>query len=288
MKILFRLLLLMTALGLMLTGRVTAQTFTVLHSLTLDEGFNLFAPLVLSSNILYGAAQGGPGGISPNQNGNLFKLNTDGTGFTNLHTFTLNDGAFPDAALILSGSTLYGTTSEGGSEVFGTVFSINTDGTGFTTLHDFYGDGHGEPNGGLVLSSNTLYGTTRYGGTSGDGAVFAINTDGTGFTNLHTFTLIDGANPLDVLLISGNTLYGTTTTGGSSGNGTVFAVNTDGSSFTTLYGFTQFIADGTNAFGYSTNSDGANPIAGLVLSSTPFMGRQGMAAPRGMERWVVP
>ena len=39
--------------------------------------------------------------------------------------------------LILSGNTLYGTASSGGSSGDGTVFAVNTDGTGFTTLHSF-------------------------------------------------------------------------------------------------------------------------------------------------------
>ena len=52
-------------------------------------------------------------------NGTVFAVNTDGTGFTNLHSFTAasgslvsitnSDGASPYAGLILSGNTLYGT-----------------------------------------------------------------------------------------------------------------------------------------------------------------------------------
>ena len=45
--------------------------------------------------------------------------------------------SFSAAGLILSGNTLYGTTTGGGSSGNGTVFAINTDGTGFTTLHSF-------------------------------------------------------------------------------------------------------------------------------------------------------
>ena len=54
-------------------------------------------------------------------NGTVFAVNTDGTGFTNLHSFTAgvdlqlytnSDGAYPYAGLILSGNTLYGTATE--------------------------------------------------------------------------------------------------------------------------------------------------------------------------------
>src|ERR1035437_738706 len=194
--------------------------------------------------------------------------------FKNLHSFTYygSDGATPDAGLILSGNTLYGTTSAGGDWYGGTVFKINTDGTGLATLYSFnYSDGD-YPYAGLILSGNILYGTTVEGGSSANGTVFAVNTDGTGFTNLHSFTATagplsinsDGVTPYAGLILSGNTLYGTAFGGGSSGYGTVFAVNTNGTGFTNLHSFT--------ALSNYANSDGANPAAGLILSNNTLYG----------------
>jgi len=40
-------------------------------------------------------------------------VNTDGTGFVKLHTFTNAFGSAPKEGLALSGSTLYCTTSDG-------------------------------------------------------------------------------------------------------------------------------------------------------------------------------
>src|SRR5258707_397901 len=58
--------------------------------------------------------------------------------FTNLYGFTGgNDGGAPSASLILSGNTLYGTASGGGSSGNGTVFAVNTDGSGFANLYEF-------------------------------------------------------------------------------------------------------------------------------------------------------
>jgi hypothetical protein len=66
----------------------------------------------------------------------MFAISTNGTGFTNLYTFTANstapytnsDGAHPNAALLLSGNTLYGTAYNGGDPgvnvEYGTVFSL--------------------------------------------------------------------------------------------------------------------------------------------------------------------
>jgi len=92
--------------------------------------------------------QGGDGGLygttksgGANNSGAVFKINPDGTGFTTLYTFSMgtliseessfvtnSDGAFPQAALILVGNTLYGTTSGGGTNGFGTVFSLTLPG----------------------------------------------------------------------------------------------------------------------------------------------------------------
>src|SRR5438876_9954863 len=71
-------------LGLILPGRSAAQTFTNLHSFDGSQGANPSGPLVLSGATLYGTSlAGGSFGV-----GTLFRLNTDGTGFTNLHSFT--------------------------------------------------------------------------------------------------------------------------------------------------------------------------------------------------------
>ena len=104
---------LIAGFGLMPAGRMTAQTFTNLHSFTGgSDGANPQAGLILLGNTLYGTAPVG-GNLGK---GTVFVVHTDGTGFTNLHSFTSEpydnyDGADPSAGLILSGNTLYGTAA---------------------------------------------------------------------------------------------------------------------------------------------------------------------------------
>jgi len=288
---------LIAGLGLILAGRVTAQTFTALYSFTGgSDGDNPEDGLILSGDTLYGTtADGGNSGY-----GNVFALNTNGTGFTNLYSFTTisrlypytnSDGAFP-LGLILAGTTLCGTTDSGGIAGNGTVFAVNTNGTGFTVLHSFTAtsastsyyiqgtntDG-ANPFGGLTLSGNTLYGTAKSGGSGGTGTVFAVNTNGTGFTTLYSFTVMDtntgansdGAFPNAELILAGSTLYGTASSGGSFytthsfggvGNGTVFAVNTNGTGFTNLHSF-------------NSSTDGGGPNTGLILSGNTLYGTAG-------------
>ena len=246
--------------------------------------------LILSGNTLYGTTEhGGTSGY-----GTVFKINTDGSGFVNLHNFTNgSDGSDPHC-LVISGNTLYGTTF--GLSGNGTVFALNTNGTGFTTLHSFTAINFTLPKGGpgpapgytntdgvmptgLTLSGNTLYGTAYAGGTNGNGTVFSLNTNGTGFMVLHSFAASstnssgvyvnsEGTHPIMFtgLILSSNTLYGTANYGGGAGNGTIFALNTNGTSFTTIYKFTA--TDSVTG----TNNDGANPYAGLVLSGNTLYG----------------
>jgi uncharacterized repeat protein (TIGR03803 family) len=228
------------------------------------------AGLILSGNILYGTTSLGGSSAS----GTIFKLNTDGTGFTNLYSFTgTSDGAEPMSTLVLSGNTLFGTTSAGGVFGQGTVFAVSADGTGFVTLHNFDGtsDGGSPEVGKLSLSGDTLYGTAADGGSDGGGTVFKVNTNGTGFTVLHSFTgkpdpavrggvatNADGAWPTEVVLSSSNILYGTTWNGGSWASGTIFKLNTDGTGFTNLHDF-NCICDG-------------GPYGGLIFSGNTLYG----------------
>jgi len=332
---------LIAVLGLLFAGRVTAQTFRVLHTFTSasgpnstnTDGANPSAGLILSGNTLFGTAvyggssgwgtvfavqtngasfatrydfTGGSDGANPyaelilsgntlygtarnggsSDAGTVFAVNMDGAGFTGLHSFTAtdpggknSDGANPHVGLILAGNTLFGAANDGGTSGKGTLFAVNPNGLGFTTLHSFSsGSGGAYSSAGLVLSGNTLYGTDY--GNLGRGTVFGIRTNGTDFTNYYAFTSgnlngngiltnSDGANPHARLILSGNTLYGTAEHGGSSGKGTVFAINTDGSGFTNLH---SFAAGAYNSFGLYTNSDGANPSAGLALSSNTLYG----------------
>jgi uncharacterized repeat protein (TIGR03803 family) len=273
-----------SGVGTIFRVNTDGMDFTNLHNFTArsnnstgvytnSDGAGPSAGLLLSGNTLYGTARlGGSSG-----QGTVFRVNTNGTGFTNLHNFSaFSVGAGPQAGLILSSNTLYGTAMLGGSAGQGTVFRVNTDGTGFTNLHNFsafansfYTNSDGaNPTCELILSGNMLYGTAAYGGSSSHGAVFRVNTDGTGFTTLHSFTGgSDGDGPRAGLILSGDTLYGTAMFGGSSGQGTVFRLNTDGASFTNLHDFTALSGPSP-----STNSDGASPNAGLILSGDTLYG----------------
>jgi uncharacterized repeat protein (TIGR03803 family) len=182
--------------------------------------------------------------------------------FANLFTFTGTNGANPYGDLIVSGTTLYGMTQNGGANNAGCIFSVSTTGTNYTILHSFSistSDGE-SPYGDLTLSGTTLYGMADQGGANGEGIVFSISTGGTGYTVLHSFgsNTTDGVYPLGNLTIVGTTMYGATSEGGIYGLGNIFSISTTGTGYTDLYDL--------------NTPGGIEPEASLVVSGTMIYG----------------
>lgn len=215
--------------------------FVLLHQFGGTDGSNPESPLILGQDgALYGTTDTGGasavGGVSGM--GTIFKISTDGTTQTVLHSFvgTNGDGQYPLTAGVVQGSdgTLYGVTQQGGSTAdgpnsgLGTVFKLNPDGSGFAVLHNFSGpptDGD-YPSATLVLGSDGfLYGTTEFGGFSNSGVVFQIATDGGGYRVLYHFGsgTNDGEYPATSFVQARDGgLFGMTKFGGANNFGTVF------------------------------------------------------------------
>jgi uncharacterized repeat protein (TIGR03803 family) len=143
---------------------------------------------------------------------------------------------------------LYGTTTEGGSDVLGAVYELTPSGTE-SVLHSFAGGSDGSyPYSGVIFDgSGNLYGTTSEGGDGacggGCGTVYKMTPSGSGWTErpIYSFTgESDGARPYGGLIFHKGNLYGTTFVGGKGLGGTVFKLtpNSDGSwKFHLLYSF---------------------------------------------------
>ena len=100
-------------------------------------------------------------------------------------TITNADGQLPQANLLLSDDTLYGTAQYGGLLGGGILLRINTNGGGFAVVKSFV-DGNIQRRescrrGVVVPNGETIYGTTEFGGSgggSGAGVIFKIDTNG--------------------------------------------------------------------------------------------------------------
>ena len=249
------------ALAILSSTPINAQDYQVLHSFTgsPNSGYSAKANITIDGSTLYGMTQGG----GRANLGTIFKIGTDGNDYELLHSFVggANDGRHPTASLTLIDSTLFGTTSGGGSEDCGTCFRIGTDGSNFGLLHTFTENGEGKyPESDLTFGDSTFYGMTR-----ADSNIFKMGMDGSDFTTLRFLQIPDGVVPRGSLLLNDSTLYGMALTGGTHLGGSIFKINTDGSDFKVLHSFAI--------------SDGTNPEASLTLVGSTLYGMTAQAGP---------
>ncbi|MDP1622808.1 MAG: T9SS type A sorting domain-containing protein [Bacteroidales bacterium] len=229
--------------------------------------------LISDGTYLYGMTSLG----GTNDQGTIFKIMTNGTGYVKLLDFSLTtSGRWPTGSLISDGTFLYGMTSNGGTNSKGTLFKIMTNGSGFVKLLDL-AYANAWPYGSLISDGTYLYGMTSYGGTNNMGTIFKVMTNGSGLVTLLSF---DGASigqtPQGSLFSDGTFLYGMTYFGGANSLGTLIKIKPDGTGYAKLLDFNgtngsqskgSFISDGTFLYGM-TGGGGTNGM-GTIFKIMP-------------------
>jgi len=216
--------------------------------------------------------------------GTVFRITAVGV-MTTLTEFTgitgSNKGRYPCASLVLGNDgNFYGTTSQGGSNNYGTVFRITPAG-GLTSLVEFTGTtGNSKgsnPYASLVQGNDgNFYGTTGSGGVSDGGTVFRMTPSGM-LTTLAEFGS-DAGNPgtiprAELVQAGDGNFYGTTSQGGAKGNGTTFKI-TPGGLLTPLVDFigitsqVSALVQSSNGNFYGTTSQGGAGNYGTVFKMT--------------------
>jgi uncharacterized repeat protein (TIGR03803 family) len=277
MKIIKLVLVAISAVWLFASSGIAGITITTLFTFHGTNGVDPEGKLVQGPDgDLYGttrdtAAPGGNYGFGWYGHGTIFKITKNGT-FTTLFAFSLTNGAFPRAGLILGNDgNFYGTTAGGGAHNCGTVFRFTPTGD-LTTLVSFSGTNGNAPTANLKQGKDgNLYGTTLLGGFPKNESVFGFQFTGGSLFRMTTnaelkvitlfngtngaepqseitqskdgslfgSTLMDGANgshPSDLLLGKDGNFYGSTYDGGAYGKGTFFQMTPSGR-FKALHSF---------------------------------------------------
>jgi uncharacterized repeat protein (TIGR03803 family) len=258
------------------TGYAVDQFFTGAKTDGNDPRHN---SMTLVGTVLYGTTLTG----GQHDNGTIFSINDDGTGYLLLKNFDKtqknNGGDQPHSCFAAAGTVLYGMTSEGGKKGGttgdGVIFSYDTSTGTYTALFSFDGKDGSDPHGQPIVDPNgtTLYGMTRTGGKADVGVIYSFDTKKKKYKVLHSFSCpgngmptcvdkSDGAIPDHGALVQLNsTLFGLTSVGGKYGNGVLFSIRTDGKHFKILQNF-----------GEPSTNDGVNPYGSLLLSGTTLYG----------------
>jgi len=236
--------------------RLTANgsSFTVLHSFSVlnnDGAFNPEGGLFQSTDgVLFGTT--GEGGSS--NSGTIFRVNTNGTSYTVLHSFAPEtyDGRTAESPFIeLSNGVLMGVTRMGGKSDRGTLYKVNKDGSNYAELRSFTlngGDGQYGFAHPIEGTDGFLYGTCVNGGWYDCGVVYKMAKDGANYTILHQFGRFatDGCSTWgNVIEGSDHALYGTARHGGTFDAGILFRLNRDGTGFAIVRSFTTNLTEGS-------------------------------------------
>jgi uncharacterized repeat protein (TIGR03803 family) len=224
---------------------------------------------------LYGTAEGG-GSLFE---GVIFKMTPPG-GLATLYNFINSPaGSYPYASLALGANgDFYGTSSQGGTDGYGTTFKVTPGSFTVAYLYSFEDGVDGaEPLAGLMQGANgKFYGIAIEGGANGYGSVFEMTANGV-VTAMYGFTGgNDGGNPYAGLIQGrdGN-LYGTAFEYGIGGYGTVFKMTTEGI-LTTLASFDATngafpqggVIQGLDGNLYGTTVQGGSNGEGTIFSLT--------------------
>jgi uncharacterized repeat protein (TIGR03803 family) len=193
---------------------------------------------------------------------------------TVLASFNTSNGAYPYAGLIIDAAgDLFGTTSRGGANGYGTVFEIARTSAGYSapiTLASFNNTNGAYPFAGLISdAAGNLFGTTSGGGAGGYGTVFEIAKTSTGYnstpTTLWSFNYTNGGNPYGLISDAAGDLFGTTQEGGPNDWGTVFEIAKTSTGYSTLTTLASFnLTNGGNPHGLI--SDAAGDLFGTTQS----------------------
>ncbi len=255
-----------------------SRALKILHSFDpATEGQNPVGGLAIDTA---GSLFGVTSDASISAGGSVFELlrHSDGEyDFQVLHRFSslnsLNqntDGYAPLGGLAIgSDGTVYGATSEGGANGFGTVFSVGpiADGHPFTVIYSFTADGS-SPNSLSIDEDGNLFGAQKQA-QGANGGIFELERGTGGFTFhiVHLFTAYDGQFPLDRLEVddAGN-VFGVTGAG-SYQEGGVFELARGSSGDYQFKLIHSLSSDGLTAV-TSLARDSAGDLVGFATSGT--------------------
>ncbi|MBL7922545.1 MAG: T9SS type A sorting domain-containing protein [Bacteroidia bacterium] len=204
------------------------NTFTKKIDLTSWSGSQPAGSLIEANNgLMYFLATFG----GTNNIGAVVEYNPTLNILTKKSDLTTTSGNKPFGSFIqASNGKLYGLTSEGGTNNFGTIIEYDFNTNTLTKIFDFDGTNTGgAPKGSLIqLSNGKLYGMTYMGGSNNFGTIFSYDYNSSTFTKLFDFnsSIGSGKNPNGSLTADqSGYLLGLTGYGGLTNDGVLFDFN---------------------------------------------------------------
>ena len=241
--------------GTLFKMNTDGSSFAVIKDFNGNDGQSPFGQLLAASDgRLYGICKrSGLNGASDSLA--LYGINTDGTGYALLQTFSSNEFPVVPELVESSNGLLFGISgSRNGAshDVPIRLFSINKNGSGFTLLKILnYSEGQGTLQG-LIAAAGYLYGIAATGGSQGMGTLFRIKEDGSDFSVVKNFSSAnsDGVKPISLMQGRDNKLYGVTAGNYFATGPTIYSINPADLSFKVISTFSSDLSSADNIYPY--------------------------------------
>lgn len=167
-----------TNAGIVFKMNTNGNNYTILHSFTNSpDGAQPAASLIQGKDgMLYGTTSFG--GSVYIYGGVLFKIATNGGGYTVLHSFPsiADDGDNPAALIQDPDGFIYGNGFNGGHSGIGAIFKTDTNAANFSIVYSFGNSPDGQNPGAPLVDpgDGAFYGTANNGGASSQGTIFRL------------------------------------------------------------------------------------------------------------------
>ena len=252
-------------------GQLPAQTFSVIHNFTGNDGGHPYGNIAIDRG---GSLYGSTYYYGPGNGGTVFKLMRHNSSWllNTLHNFNGGlDGANNVGGITIGpNGSLYGTTESGGTNGLGIVFNLKpplrSSGTVLApwtekVLYNFAGPDGADPYSTVTFDQGgSMYGVTHHGGLYDLGVIFQLSPNGSSWTEqvIHYFAAgIEGTYPAGPPAVDGaGNLYFTTGFGGENGGGGVAQMTHSGQdwAYNVLYSF--------------SGSSGFSPRTGVIVDNS--------------------
>lgn len=223
-----------------------------------------------TGSLLYVASQGKYYSLTSN-GGNTSSgmlVDVDSTNFTLTANFSFNDagidGGFPIGGIIKGNNgRVYGTSSKGGTNGFGTVFQFDANGVNFIKMAEFNNVAGSDPRGSLIETSNGKFiGMSFNGGSFNFGCIYEIDpTLPFPSTPVQKLALSSGLGtyPRGGLIKSNHgSYYGLTSSGGVNNDGVLFEYNPINNTYIKRHEFLSL-------------TSGSAPVGNLVQAANGYL-----------------
>lgn len=181
-------------------------------------------------------------------NGSVYRVKPDGSGFQTIASFDLSNGLIPaqSPAMNSSRTALFGVTTQAGDSGLGVIYTVDLATNALSEVASLSPNVTGTtPQGSVIIQDGVLYGQTGQNGGNQGGAIWSMTIGNTqSLKQLHSFaygSTTDAAIPFGALSYNPNDglLYGQAFNGAANGIGGLYSLNPDGTNYQLRYSFSE-------------------------------------------------